>query len=329
MAADTNGARLLSRQLAGYLCGTHSGVLGLSNHGRRLGRLDLENITALHRTLDLPVATTETELGAVKWEPQEQSRLADHLRAALGSPDVIELVFFGSQAGGDRTGFSDVDAILVISDDAADSPTRLRRLRPYVLAAQCAVLSYQPLQHHGFEVATPRLLRQGDHAVGLPAAALANTRSLRGNSITAGLAGLRTGKPKLERMAKQLGQLRNWPTHRWCAYLNLAMFELLPALYLQARGQPISKAASFAAARGDFSETWWPFDTLADVRRNWPILRCRNLDAAAALVRNPWVAVAAWRRIPAAVPSAVRSVLTPELLAGLQSVADAMVRQSP
>jgi len=327
MAGDTDCARIVARQLSGYLCGTHSGPLGLSRPGRRLGRLDVGNISTLHRNLELDRASAETELGTTKVDQTEQGRLVEDLREALTSSDVHELVFFGSQAGDHRTGFSDVDAILVISDHVADSPERLRQLRPAVLAAQRAVLSYQPLQHHGFEVATPKLLRQADRAVGLPAATLSNTRSLLGNPVAARLAGAQGGTPELGRTAAHLGRLRTWPAHRWHAYLTLAIFELLPALYLQARGESISKSASFSVARDDFGDAWWPYDVLADVRELWPRVRSRGLEASAMVLRNPWVAAAVWRRIPAAVPNAARSRLTPELLAGLQALIRTMVRR--
>ena len=42
-------------------------------------------------------------------------------------------------------------------------------LDPLTLAAQRAVLAYQPMQHHGFEVVTPRLLEDANAALALPA----------------------------------------------------------------------------------------------------------------------------------------------------------------
>ena len=89
---------------------------------------------------------------------------------------------FGSQAGGRTTGFSDVDAILVISDEIAGDATEMPSLRRCVLAAQRAVIRYQPMQHHGFEIVTPTLLRDASGALALPAVALAETRSLRGHA---------------------------------------------------------------------------------------------------------------------------------------------------
>jgi len=184
------------------------------------------------------------------------------------------------------------------------------------------------MQHHGFEVATPKLLRQAEEALGLPAIALAQTASLNGTAVTATFLGTKANRSGFDLMAKYLRRLPTWPSHPWEAHRHVAMFELLPVLYLQARGASVPKARSFEEARSDLSSEWWPYEVLAEVRHRWPRVRRPLLECAAAAVRNPWAAVAAWRRLPAALPAPVRSVLTPRLLEGLQSVVDAMVERA-
>ena len=127
-------------------------------------------------------AGRQSSVGERIWRPNDQNSLARALDAALTHPGVIDLVMFGSQAGGRTTGFSDVDAILVISDEIAGDATEMPSLRRCVLAAQRAVIRYQPMQHHGFEIVTPTLLRDASGALALPAVALAETRSLRGHA---------------------------------------------------------------------------------------------------------------------------------------------------
>jgi hypothetical protein len=317
--------RSVAQGLGGYLCGTHSGLLAPSASGRRLRAQRAETTFSMHRRFHpRQGGGEEFVVGEKVWRPDEQGRLAATLRAALTFPGFVDLIFFGSQARGDRTGFSDVDAILVVANDAADSPERLRALRPRVLAAQRAILAYQPMQHHGFEVATPKLLRQAEEALGLPAIALSQTASLNGTAVSTTFLGTKTNRSGFDLMAKHLRRLPAWPSHPWEAHRHVAMFELLPVLYLQARGASVPKAQSFEEARSDFSNQWWPYEVLADVRHRWPRVRRPLLECAAAAVRNPWAAVAAWRRLPAALPAPVRSMLTPSLLEGLQSVVDAM-----
>jgi hypothetical protein len=319
-------ARLASRLLSGYLCGTKSGLLGL---GRRLrGRMapKVEEIAALHRDLDACTPGESRELAGERWEPSSEAvALAGALRSALDHRLIIELVVFGSQARGGTTGFSDVDAILVIADEGADDPPALRSLRPHVLAAQRAVLAYQPMQHHGFEVVTPRLLRTGSAALDLPASALSETRSLHGKAV---LASLSSGSDRncdaLRALTTQLLSVRSWPTHPWDAHVILAMFELLPVLYLQVRGASTPKWRSFDEARSDFGAAWWPYDVLRDVRLAWLRMRRARLELLASLLRNPWTAVAVWRRLPERLPEPVRPLLTPRLLEGLGSLTSAM-----
>lgn len=319
--------RLVSRLLSGYLCGTHSGLLAHAAR-RHVDGVGPEAVAAAHRAFKTDVGSEpNAELGGGIWAPADDS-ISQSLRVSLRHPGVLELILFGSQARGGVSGFSDVDAILVISDEAADDPEMLRLLRSRVLAAQRAVLAYQPMQHHGFEVATPKLLRVGSQALGLPAAALADTCSLKGRTLSASLwNGLDVSEP-MQALARQLISVCSWPEHVWKAHRLVAMFELLPVLYLQSRGRPVPKWQSFDEARKEFSRSWWPYDALNEVRLSWPRTRRRSLELAAALARNPWAAVAAWRRLPGRLPDKPRALLTVRALEGLRMLAQAMAEQA-
>jgi hypothetical protein len=309
-----------SRLLAGYLCGTRV---------RRPLRTEdplSEQAASLHRRLDCPATRgANVELGARRWRPDEQ-QLADELREALAHSHVVDLIMFGSQARGGTTGFSDVDAILVIADDAADDPSALRALRPHVLAAQRAVLRYQPMQHHGFEVVTPRLLTSA--CLALPAEALSETCSLRGTSVRVATQNGDGSHEQLVALSASLTSADSWPTHPWRAHRLVAMFELLPTLYLQARGMSVSKWESFALAREDLGRPWWPYEVLEEVRLLWPRDRRRELELGAAVARNPWAAVAVWRRLPGRLPKPVSKLLHERLLSGLRDLASTMTQRA-
>jgi hypothetical protein len=324
MASDS--PRRVSQLLSGYLCGTHSGVVATARHRRHPGP---HAVAAQHRALEPPTASgPKAELGAERWAPSD-GWVADRLRASLDYSAVIELILFGSQARGSVTGFSDVDAILVISDEAAEDPGALRSLRPRVLAAQRAVLAYQPMQHHGFELATPKLLRAASEALALPAPALVETSSLYGRPVAAAVSnGFVRQREPLESFVRRLVSVRSWPEHVWKAHVLIAMFELLPVLYLQSRGRAVPKWESFDEARKDFPNSWWPYDVLNEVRLKWPRTRRRRLEIAAALARNPWAAIAVWRRLPGQLPEQVRPLLTERSLEGLRSLGWAMAEQA-
>ena len=323
MASDA--VRRVSQQLSGYLCGTHSGLLSPVRRGER----GPEALALAHRALGAQaVSAPDSELGPRMWTLAD-SKIADRLRTALDHPAVIELILFGSQSRGSVTGFSDVDAILVINDEAAENPKVLRSVRPRVLSAERAVLAYQPMQHHGFEVATPKLLQTASEALALPATALADTSSLYGRTVRATLSnGSERGREPLMALIRSLVSVPSWPGHVWKAHRLIAMFELLPVLYLQCRGESVPKWQSFDEVRNEFPDSWWPYDVLNEVRLAWPRTRRRRVELAAALARNPWVAVAAWRRLPARVPEQVRPLLTHRVLEGLRKLARAMAHQA-
>jgi hypothetical protein len=314
-------SRLLSRSLSGYLCGTHSGWLTR----RRGDRLGLEGLSARQGALESarPAETLRLE---TRWQPDEgAATLAERLVTALKHPAVVDLLVYGSHASGTTTGFSDLDAVLVIEDRAAADGATLRELRPHVLAAQRAVLAYQPMQHHGFEVATPTLLASADAALELPREALVGVRSVFGRRIDAGFSGnAPDAARRLSSMVAQLSLLPAWPRHPWKLHGAVSMFELLPALYLQAAGVATSKASSFAVARERFENGWWPYSVLEQVREAWPRRRNRSLELAAAAARNPWVAVAAWTRLPSGWPAGIRPLLTASCLKGLKALARRM-----
>jgi hypothetical protein len=324
---DTPSPRDLAQRLSRYLCGTGAGIRAVTVRERKTGS-QIEGIASAHERLELIPDPLKVELGQRIWEPEQEPALARAFREELDHPATAELIFYGSQARGGRTGFSDVDAILVITDETAEDPDALRSLRPRVLAALRAVLRYQPMQHHGFEVVTPRLLLKAGEALALPAVALSETSSINGARVTARFAAWSRDAPPFHPLCASLRSLASWPAHPWEAHRYVAMFELLPTLYLQRRAVTCPKWRSFQVAQAEFGNDWWPYETLAEVRRVWPRMRRPILEHSAAIIRNPWPVVAAWRRMPVSLPTPVRPLLTPHLLEGLQALVTSMLERS-
>jgi hypothetical protein len=328
--AELDPLRQLSVSLSGYLCGTHSGLLAMRRAQKRGAPRDpgarAELLAKAHRSIEPRTGGTPVRLGATPWAPEPDAVLLHRrLLRALGHDGVVELLLFGSQARGGATGFSDVDAVLTVSDEAVEDPARLRSLRAHVLAAERAILAHQPMQHHGLEVATPKLLRRARGALGLPCVALEESKSLRGGEVAAwfqpepGAASNR-----IVSMVRQLSGVGSWPRHPWDAHRLVSMFELLPVLYLQARGASVPKWRSFGEAAADFPGRWGPYDTLRQVRDLWPRRSRPGLRLGVLVARNPWDAVAAWRRLPLALPDSVRSLLSEECLRDLRELAREM-----
>jgi hypothetical protein len=321
--------RVVSRLLSGYLCGFRSGLRSFGRTGRRGG--PIQQVASLHRALPEPSGQSRPiTLGALQWQPAgEDSSLAEGLRRSLAHSGIVDLILYGSQARGGLTGFSDVDAVLVLEDAVAEDTHALRELRPRVLAAQRAVLAYQPMQHHAFEVATAKLLGDASEALGLPIPALSDTRSLNGSCVEAYASGetATAAKDRLHDLAVRLEAQSEWPRHAGRVHGLVAMFELVPVIYLHACGVSVAKAESFEEARSMFGRSWWPYDVLRDIRLLWPRERHVGLEVTCRLVRNPWAAVTLWHRLPAKVPGSVQSLLSARCLAALQALTRGMLER--
>jgi hypothetical protein len=317
--------RQISRSLAAYLCGTHSGLLSV----RRRDRLDAEDIARSHT--HLPTENLSLTIGAHQWEPAEgTANLARSLRASLERRGVVDLVLFGSQAGGGLTGFSDVDALLVIDDEVAENAELLKALRPPVLAAQRAVIAYQPMQHHAFEVATPKLLGKAGESLGMPWVAFDGAQSLLGVGAEASFfpEPPESTRGRLTQLLDGLSRVDAWPRHPWRLHGVVAMWELAPALYVQTFDQSFPKALSFERAREDFGDAWWPYDVLEQVRAQWVRSSQEMFVAASRALRNPWIAVAVWMRMPVTSRQPAGSLLTDECLTALRGLAREMAERA-
>jgi hypothetical protein len=269
------------------------------------------------------VRTLETR----PWAPvdERERRLHAELGSALQTDAVLDLIVYGSIARGSTTGYSDVDAILVIQDECALDRSRLRELRGRVLAAERAVIAYQPLQHHGLQVATPGLLTRASAALGIPSQTLSSAVSRFGRSVRASFEPPPvSADERFRAFAAALRKTQEWPRHIWHLHRAISMFELAPALYVQGRGLRCQKHESFELARADFPDAWAPFDVLGEVRDDWPRDSQPMLQRAATVLRNPWTAAAAWRRIPAPAPKRVTQAVNADLLSGLQRVLRSM-----
>jgi hypothetical protein len=106
------------------------------------------------------------------------------------------------------------------------------------------------------------------------------------------------------------------------------MWELAPALYLQALGQPVAKALSFERAREDFGDAWWPYDVLGQVREQWVRTRQSMFVTTANALRNPWIGVAVWVRVPVASRQPARSLLSEACLESLRGLAREMAERA-
>jgi hypothetical protein len=226
-------------------------------------------------------------------------RLLYGLRAALApvQQQLVGVWLHGSLATQDYTGYSDVDALIVLRDEAVQNPRTYRRVRAAVLRALRSILVFDPLQHHGFFVGTESLLDQWPSDY-LPGAALQHARPLC--PLPASVA-LQEHSDPLEAPAAFHTLCRQVlhaqvPRTLYQAKSLLSQFMLLPAAYYQAIGQPVYKRESFPQAQAEFPAHWCAMDEATQLRAEWRVPR-RAGWAICLMFANPWVASRLYRRL--------------------------------
>lgn len=182
----------------------------------------------------------------------------------------------GSLATGEEIAYSDFDALLIIKNDVFENTDKLAYVCSKVLDSKKILYEYDPLQHHGFFILTELDLNHYcqeyfptvlfDHAKslfhdkGLNLLFKIRPSSKEGVIIFKNLANAIKGK--LER--------KNYPKNYYELKLLLSQFMLMPALYLQAKGQYVFKKESFELARKEFTTNDWEImDEVTKIRSEW------------------------------------------------------------
>lgn len=308
-----------------FLNGTHAplGSTRLNDCLDVLGR-DPETSTKVGGQTEEGVHSVQPRI----WIPSNPREVAlrESLIGQLTHPDIIDLIVFGSLARGTATPYSDVDAILIVANSAVGRRSAVADLRQRVIGANRAAIRFQPMQHHGLLIIPERALRNVTQTVSLPSQSLSCAVSLLGSAVSLRADANDPYAPdRLRDMCRSLAQLERWPAHIWELHRAISMFALLPALFLQATERPCPKHESFARVRDELSEDWHGYEALDAVRSKWEQRTFLSLSTGLVVARNPWVAVAAFRRIPARASSAIVRLLGLRSLENLQRIAARMM----
>jgi hypothetical protein len=219
--------------------------------------------------------------------------LCSHLRRLEGE-FIVQFYLHGSMATLDyEKGWSDVDTFMVVKQEVVTDERRLNLLRQHCVEAWPLVLAIAPLQHHGFIVVTEEdLACYPSHYLPLPV--LDHALSVldgpapvfRLRPVSNGSFGSLTDRRDALAEAVHTGVLKHHPKKGVClqggfrnaddamaqlhALLDYLM--LVPAVFLDAIGEPCYKRESFARARPYFSaQAWSIIDRATQIRRAWPV----------------------------------------------------------
>ncbi|MFM9052859.1 MAG: hypothetical protein ACKOKF_11170 [Bacteroidota bacterium] len=202
--------------------------------------------------------------------------LKEHLLPVSGH--LLSVLLHGSQADGRVTGYSDVDALVILRDSIFDDPESLVKVARQLCLAKKYMYRIDPLQHHGWFVLTERDLSCFPEAV-LPLEALAEARRLTGEAhLRIRIAEKKSSIYEAEavRVLDRLTRIvldKRFPRNHFALKSILSECMMLPVLYLQARdSKGYSKRVSFIDAKKDFSaEDWSVIGELSAIRAGWSL----------------------------------------------------------
>ena len=263
-----------------------------------------EMLAASYRQLSFPPQPLET---VVKYVPplaeadylaadaQYRQPVMDLARFAQSRlvPYLSHLFLHGSLATLDYCrGWSDADTFLIVSRDTATDPRRLVELRSLLHESYSYLTAIDPLQHHGFIVATEIDLACYPTAH-LPPVVLDTATSLlpgreeivfQCRDCVDEIRGAIQSRVVLFRDAVTTGEFRHHARNK--VYLQarwrnahdamyqlkyfLAVIMMQPVYYLEAESQACSKRDSFDLCRPLFPEYWDIIERASAVRRLWP-----------------------------------------------------------
>ncbi len=253
--------------------------------------------------------------GSTNCQNKVQSLLAD-LHSVVQrklAPFICGAFIHGSIATGDSTGFSDVDAAIIVKDDVMVNAKRIAALRGSIVEALRIMMKFDQLQHHGLFIIPEGFLNHYPEDY-LPLEVLRNAEALyRPFEVSIRPYRAPTRK-KLSEMAIVFSKLkRRHPRNLYELKHILSQFMLLPSLYLQSKGVYVYKKYSFDIVKDEFHDTWWVMDKISSLRQKWQRPESHLFNTLVHIMPNPWYASFMYRKLNWKVSSSLLDEMTDEV----------------
>jgi hypothetical protein len=243
-----------------------------------LFRKNAASVKSIHQSKSAGIAPgsqTNFNIPAYNGNDQVVKDIASYLSANL-SEDLAGAFVHGSLATGECILYSDFDGLLILKDEVFNDPKRIAMVAEKISRSFSIMISFDPLQHHGWFIVTEKDLSCFPH-IYFPLVLFENAASLlAGNSklqITAAESD-RTYFDQLKRLASSvIRKIENGNGLKNMFVLKgmLSEFMLLPSLYLEAKtGKGVLKKDSFRLAKADFTaDEWLVMDEVSQIRCEW------------------------------------------------------------
>lgn len=188
---------------------------------------------------------------------------------------LIDAYIHGSLSTMDYTGYSDFDTIFIIKQEVLEDPQKLKELEKRFIKSIRFLYEYDPLQHHAHFFLIESDLKFYNQSF-LPLSAMALSTSLlgRGTNLTFHI---RNSEQESEhRFIESIKIVQHYiknPTRLNNPYYLkgfLSHFMILPVLFLQLKGDYISKKDSFKVMKEQIPDIIWNcMERISLIRKNW------------------------------------------------------------
>jgi len=236
-------------------------------------RIDNESADIEKHTVNIPRIYDENIYSGSKFAPINE--FCRYVKKKL-EPYLIDAYLHGSLSTMDYTEYSDLDTLFIIKQEVLEDPNKIKELERLFIKSTKYLYEFDPLQHHGHFFLTESDLKYYDQAI-LPLSAIRLSTSIleRGNSLTFYV---RDSKHESEiRFIDSIRTVRRY-IKKDISRLNtpyylkgfLSHFMILPVLFLQLRGEYVSKKDSFEILKERIPHGIWQcMEQVSEIRRNW------------------------------------------------------------
>lgn len=234
----------------------------------------------------------------------------------------------GSFSTIDYTGYSDIDAGIIVKDEVMLNSKLLKEFKKNIKPALKIILKYDNLQHHGFFIIPEGFFNCYSEDY-LPLEVFKHSRILN-KPLKLKINSHRSTEYAKKNFLKMAGVFSNKskrPRNLYEVKHFLSQFMLLPTLYLQAKGEYVYKKFSFDLIKKEFSDGWWVMDEISKIRQDWIRPESKLFNTLLDTLPNPWVVSLIYRKLNWKIPGWLSRRLNPRLYDGMSRLACSMLQK--
>lgn len=202
------------------------------------------------------------------------NRLFGYIEKKL-DPYLIDAYIHGSLSTKDYTEYSDLDTLFIIKNDVLEDAEGIKELEKLFIGSQRYLYEFDPLQHHGHFFLIESDLKSYDQSI-LPLSAIKLSTSILGRGTSLKFYIRNSEQESEHRFLKSIRIIRRYIRDgnrlKTPYYLKgfLSRFMILPVLFLQLRGEYVSKKDSFEILKKRVpAKIWHCMEQVSSIRQDW------------------------------------------------------------